>query len=147
VIRSLHLDGTLRFAHDRDTLLEVGLIRVQACGNTNEEGFDCDAHLPEGGGIAALLVGTADRPIEAKHTAVIRLHYVEGMDKQSCPAIVCCGGRMDFHGAALSRTWVKLGAPAAAGATEINLSEAVTGWRAGDRVILTATTRQNKVKK
>ena len=51
-----------------------------------------------------------DRPIDAGHTALIRLAYVDGMDKESCPAIVCCGGRMDFHGAPLSRTWVKLGA-------------------------------------
>src|SRR5262249_13053272 len=63
------------------------------------------------------------------------------------PAIVACGGRMDFHGAALSRTWVKLGATARAGDTEVTLAEPVTGWRLGDRVILTATTRQNKVKK
>ena len=40
------------------------------------------------------------------------------MDKQSCPAIVCCGGRMDFHGAPLSRTWVKLGATAKKGDTD-----------------------------
>ncbi len=61
---------------------------------------------------AAMLVGIPDRPIDAKHTAVIRLHYVNDMDKQSCPAIICCGGRMDFHGAPMNRTWVKLGATA-----------------------------------
>ncbi len=38
----------------------------------------------------------------------IRLTYVEGMDKESCPAIVSCGGRMEFHGAPMARTWVKL---------------------------------------
>jgi hypothetical protein len=146
VIRSLHLDGTLYFAPDRDTLLEVGLIRVNAGGTTEEEGFDCDAHAGAASP-AALLVGTAEQPIDAKHTAIIRLHYLEGMSKESCPAIVCCGGRMDFHGAPLSRTWVKLGAPAPTGATEVTLAQPVTGWRAGDRIILTATTRQNKQKK
>ena len=64
-----------------------------------------DADMPR----PALEVGTPDRPIDAKHTALIRLHYVDGMDKESCPAIVCCGGRMDFHGTPLNRTWVKLG--------------------------------------
>src|SRR6185503_12192884 len=64
-----------------------------------------------------------------------------------CPAIVCCGGRMDFHGAPLNRTWLKLGAPAKKGDTVVALEEPVTGWRAGDRVILSATTRQNKLKK
>ena len=43
----------------------------------------------------------ADNPIPAGRTALIRLAYVPGMDKESCPAIVCCGGRMDFHGAPL----------------------------------------------
>jgi hypothetical protein len=92
----------------------------------------------------ALEVGTPERPVGARHTALIRLVYVPGMDKESCPAIVCCAGRMDFHGAAMNRTWLKLGAPAKAGDTTVTLAEPVTGWKAGDRVILTATTRQNK---
>src|SRR5581483_5068508 len=62
-------------------------------------------------------------------------------------AIVCCGGRMDFHGAPLPRTWVKLGAAAAAGDTRVTLAEPVPGWRAGDRVIITATARQIKLQK
>jgi len=66
------------------------------------------------------------------------------MDPESFPAIVCCGGRMDFHGAQMNHTWVKLGATVKAGETAIPLAETVSGWRAGDRVILTATTRQNK---
>jgi hypothetical protein len=97
--------------------------------------------------LPALAVGTAEQPIAAGHKAIVRLVYVDGMDRDSCPAIVCCGGRMDFHGAPLSRTWVKLGTTAKTGATEVTLAEPVTGWRAGDRVILTATTRQNKVRK
>lgn len=150
VIRSLHIAGTLSFATDRDTRLDVGLIRIQAGDSTAEEGFDCTAHIEDADPAqprAALLVGTPDQPVQAAHTALIRLVYVEGMDKQSCPAIVCCGGRMDFHGAPMNRTWIFLGAPAQAGASEITLSEPVSGWRAGDRVILVATTRQNKVKK
>ena len=43
----------------------------------------------------------------------------------SCPAIVCCGGRMDFHGAPLNRTWVKLGATAKKGDTAVSLAEPV----------------------
>src|SRR5262249_43260553 len=50
-------------------------------------------------------------------------------------------------GAPLSRTWLKLGAPAQKGATDVKLAEAVSGWRVGDRIILTATTRQQKTKK
>src|SRR3954451_14144440 len=54
---------------------------------------------------------------------------------------------MDLHGAPLSRPWVKLGAPARRGESAVTLAEPVSGWRTGDRVILTATVRQNKQKK
>jgi hypothetical protein len=150
-IRMIHVAGTLTFARDPDTCLKVGLIKIQAGDDASENGFDCDAHVPprtQGGQPPpALEVGTPNEPIPAKYTATIRLVYFEGMDKQSCPAIVCCGGRMDFHGAPMNRTWVKLGAPAKSGSAEVTLAEEVTGWRPGDRVILTATVRQNKVKK
>src|SRR6185503_18483954 len=78
-------------------------------------------------------------PLPSNRRALIRLVYFPGMDKDSCPAIVCCGGRMDFHGAPLSRTWVKLGATAMKGDSTVMLAEAVTGWKAGDRVIVPAT--------
>jgi hypothetical protein len=145
VIRSIHVAGTLTFAADRDTRLEVGLIKVQPGDDPSEEGFDCEAHvenLGHGARRPALLVGTPERPIDAAHTALVRLHYIKGHDRESCPAIVCCGGRMDFHGAAMSRTWVKLGATATEGSTAITLAGPVSGWRAGDRVILTATKRE-----
>ena len=150
VLRFVHVAGTLSFAPDRDTLLQAGLIKIQAGDEATEDGFDCDAHIEAikpGMPRPALEVGTPDRPIDPKHSATIRLHYALGQDKQSCPAIVCCGGRMDFHGAAMNRTWVKLGVTAKKGDADVVLDEAVTGWKAGDRVILTATTRQNKVAK
>jgi hypothetical protein len=149
-IRSIHVAGVLTFAPDRDTRLDVGLIKIQPGDDAGENGFDCDAHaadLPPGQPKAALEVGTPDRPVEAGHSAVIRLTYCDGMDRETCPAIVCCGGRMDFHGAPLSHTWVKLGATAKAGDKVVSIAEPVTGWRVGDRVILTATTRQIKLKK
>jgi hypothetical protein len=160
VIRSLHISGTLTFARDRDTLLNVGLIRIQPGNDVIEEGFDCD-HVPDVKKLAAaardatqpgfsaicvccqsksaLLVGTPEAPIDASHKAVIRLHYVEGMNAESCPAIVACGGRMDFHGAPMSRTWVKLGADAERCDLEIVLAEPVAGWRSGDRIIVTTS--------
>jgi hypothetical protein len=150
VIRSVHVAGRLTFAADRDTLLNVGLIKIQPGDDASKNGFDCDAHQPEVAPDSprpALEVGTQQRPIDARRTAVIRLNYVEGMDMVTCPAIICCGGRMDLHGAPMNRTWLKLGAAAKKGDTDIQLAEAVTGWRVGDRVILTATTRQNKAKK
>jgi len=150
VIRSIHVAGIFKFDPDRDTRLNVGLIKIQPGDDPSEDGFDCTAHMAEVDPAqprAALKVGTRDRPIAAGHNALIRLHHVEGLDKESCPAIVCCGGQMELHGAAMNRTWVKLGASAKAGAADIMLAEAISGWRAGDRVIVTATTRQIKAKK
>ncbi len=149
-IRSIHVAGVLTFAPDRDTRLNVGLIKIQPGDDASENGFDCDAHVPDlapGQPRPALEVGTPEQPIPADHTAVIRLVYCDGMDRESCPAIVCCGGRMDFHGAPLNHTWVKLGTTVKTGDKVVSLAEPVIGWRPGDRVILTATTRQNKRKK
>jgi hypothetical protein len=145
VIRSIHVAGTLRFPRDRNTRLDVGLIKIQPGEDPSEEGFNCEAHvteIPAGQPRPALEVGTPDQPIDARHTALIRLAYVNGLDRQSCPAIVCCGGRMDLHGAPLSRTWVKLGATARKGDAVVTLAEPVTGWKAGDRVVVTATSYQ-----
>ena len=99
-IRSIHVAGTLAFAPDRDTRLDVGLIKIQPGTDASENGFDCDAHLPAADPThprPALEVGTPWQPIDPEHTARIRLVYFPGMDRQSCPAIVCCGGRMDLH--------------------------------------------------
>jgi hypothetical protein len=141
-IRSIHVAGTLRFDPELDTRLVVGLIKVQAGDDPGESGFDCEEHVkvPEPGAVrAALEVGMPDHPVSAGHRAVIRLAAVPGLDTRECPAIVCCGGRMDIHGAEMPRTWVKLGTAVASGSTTVTLSEPVPGWRIGDRVILTAT--------
>ena len=141
-IRMIHVAGTLRFSPDRNTRLDVGLIKIQAGNDASENGFDCEAHLPEineGVPRPALEVGTPDQPIAADCTALIRLIPCEGVDESSWPAIVCCGGRMDFHGAPLNRAWVKISETAKSGATTVKLAEPVTGWRVGDRVILTST--------
>src|SRR5262249_56848102 len=77
----------------------VGLIKIEDSDSTDEEGFDCDEHAEEPSPDrprAALLVGTPDRPVAAGARALIRLTYVPGMKKESCPAIVCCGGPMGF---------------------------------------------------
>jgi len=142
LIRSIHVAGLLTFARDRDTRLDVGLIKIQPGDDASEDGFDCDAHVPEtkaGQPKPALEVGSPLQPIPPKHAALIRLVPVKGLSAESCPAIVCCGGRMDFHGASLSQTWVKLGQTASKGDAVVTLSEPVTGWRIGDRVIVTAT--------
>jgi hypothetical protein len=141
-IRTLHVTGILRFARDKTTRLDVGLLKIQAGEQASEDGFDCDAHMgrvdprkPR----PTLEVGRPDAPIDARHTATIRLVAFAAHDPKSCPAIVCCGGRMDFHGAPLSRTWVKLAVAAHKGDDAVSLAETVQGWRAGDHVIITDT--------
>jgi hypothetical protein len=146
VIRSVHVSGTLRFADDRDTRLDVGLIRIEAGDAVSEEGFHCAMSVAREGAEGprpALLVGTPERPIPAGHSATIRLTAVEGLDPESFPAIVCCGGLMEFHGAPMPRTWTKLSKTAGPGeATVVVPAADVEGWRPGDRVIVTGTTRQ-----
>lgn len=148
IVRGVSIAGELVFAKDRDTLLNAGLIKIQAGDTYSEEGFDCEAHAggDPGKPRPALVVGTVDSPVAAGKTAVIRLHYVEGMNKETCPAIVCCGGRMEFHGQPMSRTWVKLGATARTGDSSVSLAEPVSGWKSGDRIIVTATQRHGSVK-
>jgi hypothetical protein len=145
VIRSIHVAGTLRFARDTDTVLNVGLIKIQPGDDASENGFDCDAHakpVDPAGERPVLEVGTPTEPIPAKFTATIRLHHVEGLDKETCPAIVCCGGRMDLHGAPVERTWVKLGQMARAGEARMVLPYPLPGWKVGDKVVVVGTSRQ-----
>src|SRR5262249_49427215 len=83
VIRSIHIGGVLSFAADKNTRLNVGLIKIQPGENTSEEGFDCEAHVPElkpDQARPALEVGTPTQPIAAKFTATIRLVLLDGMD-------------------------------------------------------------------
>ncbi|MSQ95818.1 MAG: hypothetical protein EXR98_14850 [Gemmataceae bacterium] len=122
-------------------------MKIQSGDEYSEEGFDCDAHVSETDATKprpALEVGTPATPMPPNRKALIRLVYFPGMDKDSCPAIVCCGGRMDFHGAPMSRTWVKLGATASKGAKTIKVAEKVDGWRVGDRILVTATQSTHK---
>ena len=51
---------------------------------------------------------------------------------------------MEIHGAPLSRTWVKLGADVEPGSADVTLSESVSGWRVGDEVIVTASSRGSR---
>jgi hypothetical protein len=140
-LRMVHVAGTLTFARDKNTRLDVGLLRISDCEETTEEGFDCHDVPGAGAGPnrARLEVGTATEPIPAGIKAHIRLVHFEGTDKEALPAVINCGGRWDIHGAPMSRTWVKLGAPVKAGDKAVQLAEAVNGWRVGDRIIVTGS--------
>jgi hypothetical protein len=138
-MRMVHVLGALSFSRDRDTRLDVGLLKIG--GDDSEDGASL-SHHSHSGPRPALEIGTPNNPIPADRSALIRLVYFDGFDRDSLPSLVCCGGRMDIHGAPLSRTFVKLGAPVRQGDSTVTLAEPVTGWRPGDRIILTATVRQ-----
>lgn len=144
-IRVVQIAGELEFARDRNTVLDAGLITITASEEPTEEGFDCHAvmeEISEGKSRPALFIGRPGAPHPAQFTAVIRLRYLEGMDKVSCPALVCCGGRMELHGTPMPRTWVKLKRGVEPGATTLALAESVEGWKEGDNIIVTSTHRQ-----
>ncbi len=153
VIRMVQVVGTLDFARDQNTLLNVGLLKVQNSDTCSESGFACDFHgasasgephaAPEGE-LPALIVGTLDEPIPAEFTATIRLHYLEGMPVEDSPALACCSARMEIHGSPMNRTWLKLAAGAAEGTTQVTLAENVTGWNVGDEVIITGSERRER---
>ena len=144
-LRVIHVAGTLTLSREKNPRLEVGLLRVTPGDTCTEDGFDChdDAPIPAGGAMPALEIGTAEAPIPAGVTATIRLRYFEGMNKETLPAIIACGGRWDIHGAPMPRTWLKLAASAKQGATELELESPATGWRTGDRVIVTGSREQD----
>jgi hypothetical protein len=146
VIRAVNIAGVLSFDPERDTRLDVGLIAVRPGEQYSEEGFDCARHVEPRDPATpqpALEIGMPDKRIDRRFTALIRLVYVLGMDKQSCPAIVCCGGRMDFHGAICGPAWTRLAQTAKAGTNVVvlNPDPSPPSWSIGDRVIVTATQR------
>ena len=72
VIRGLNISGSVVFATDRDTVLNVGLIKIQAGDEYSEDGFDCD-HAPPADPAAVrpeLVIGTPDRPVAAGHLSL-----------------------------------------------------------------------------
>jgi len=148
-IRVLHIAGTLTFARDKSTRLNVGLLKVLPGETCSEDGFNChemgeSAEVQRGGQdgrpvVPAVEIGTPASPIPSNVTTTIRLTYFEGMDANSLPALINCGGRLDIHGAPMNRTWVKLGATAKPGDSKVTLAEPVAGWRVGDRIIVTVS--------
>lgn len=161
-LRMIHVGGRLEFSRSVSTRLDVGLIKVQPGDVCGEDGFVCHVEpdlaavekkdsskpmpdFPPVATPAELILGTKDNPIPAGVTATIRLVYFDGADKETTPAIVACGGRWDVHGAPLSRTWLKLARPVAVGDTVAVLEAPVTGWRVGDRIILTTSRQQDYI--
>ncbi len=139
-IRLIHVRGKLVFSRTKNTQLEVGMIILQNSG-TVDENFHCSVRHPavyQGEPRPTLEVGAPMNPIPRNITARIRLVDFADMNDDCGPGILCYGGRMDFHGAGLNRTWLKLGKTATAGENSLTLSDSVN-WKIGDRIIVTGT--------
>jgi len=152
VIRLVQIVGELRFVRDRNTLLNVAIMKVQASEACSESGFACDFEgvnlageplSPQKQTMPLLEIGTPESPIPAQYTARIRLHYIKGMNKDDAPALVCCSAKMEIHGAPLQHTWLKLNADATAGDATVKAAGELTGWRVGDEIIVTGAGRDS----
>jgi cell migration-inducing and hyaluronan-binding protein len=116
-LRSLTIQGRMRFADTRDTRLETEWI-----------------YVPGG----ELQIGTQASPY--RHNASITLtDTVKGEDINTMGdrGIMMLGGTLNLHGDR-AHTWTKLAKTAKAGASSITVLDA-KGWRKGDEIVLAST--------
>jgi len=125
-VTEVTISGTLAFTQVKSTQLDVGSIIV----------------LPGG----ALEVGTEAAPITMAITARIRLADITGATYAHIhgqiglqPVLHAHGGRIDLHGTGPLHPWSRLAMNSAAGITTLTMADDLTGWKAGDRIIITST--------
>ncbi len=117
---SVDIAGTLEFSKEKSHTLSSRGIDVRAGGS--------------------LTVGTEAAPWPAAFTATIRL---VGASTEALPGDgLNVQGTLDLHGAKTAKTWTRLAAPAAAGATEITLDAAVD-WPTGSDIVLSTGSATN----
>jgi large repetitive protein len=136
-VRVLCVEGSLAFKTDANTKLTVGTMLVKPTGS--------------------LEMGSASAPVSAANTAEIVIAntplndpLISGYDatgfdgnwvadpEQYGTGIISLG-RTTFRGAAKSPTWARVTVEPRAGTRTLTLESPVTGWRAGDRLILPDT--------
>jgi hypothetical protein len=121
-LRTLRIDGTLRFAADRDTSLLVDTIVVPPAGQ--------------------LIMGTAEAPIARERRARIIFADRGPIDTEWDPNLLSRGliahGVVSMTGAEVTPFRSLKNAPRQ-GDTRLVLSQAPTNWKRGDRLVLTGT--------
>ena len=121
-IKTVGVDGTLRFASDRDTQLRV----------------DTLVSAPTG----TLEIGTAERPVEPAVTATVQFADDGPIDRTWDPTLLSRGailaGTTMVHGAETTHRSTVDSFPRT-GDTTISLSAAPTGWRVDDEIVITGT--------
>jgi hypothetical protein len=102
-----------------------------------------DHGMPSMTTVGYLEVGTVATPIAANVTAEIIIANTPIGDSVSDPEQFGTGflnfGKLSMHGAAMSPTWTRVSVEPRAGQTTLTLSEAASGWKAGDRVVIPDT--------
>jgi len=118
-ISCVGINGSLTFRTDIVTRLTVGTMMV----------------MPG----AQLTIGSPDTPVSASVTAEIVIAN-QAINTTNDPEQFGTGflgfGVVKMHGAIRTPTWVRLGAEPRVGNTTLTLSAPVSGWSAGDRLIL-----------
>ena len=128
-IRCIDVEGTLAFQTAGSTRVKVGTLTV----------------LPEG----RLEVGTVETPVAAGVTAEIVIAD-QPIDTARDPEQITGGliglGTVRMHGAVKSPTFVRVTAEPLASQSALQLEDAVSGWRAGDKLVVpdTRQLRQNE---
>ncbi len=116
-LRSLTIQGRLRFADERDLELQTEWI-----------------YLPGG----ELQIGTEAAPFQHKATITLTDNVKdEDINTMGDRGIMLMRGTLNLHGTT-DHTWTKLSATAEKGAASITVLDA-SGWRAGDEIVLAST--------
>ncbi len=124
------IDGKLAFNPGANTRLKVTNLEVMA-GNMGM------------GAPGVLEVGTAVNPVAANVVAEIVIANsplggsVSDIDQYGTGIVVL--GKMTMHGSVKTPTFVRLATEPRVGQTTLTLSAPVSGWRAGDRIVLPDT--------
>jgi lysophospholipase L1-like esterase len=128
-IDTIRVDGTFRFANDRDTLLVVDTLFVPVRSGVLEIGTPT-APIPEQ--FTARILITGDRRDGSNNTLLLPA------DTKQFGRGVISKGRATMHGADKD-SWLTLAGDALAGASSLTLSRAPSGWRVGDVIVVAGT--------
>ena len=119
---TVRVDGSLDFATDRDTFMEVDTFVVAPTGK--------------------LTIGTIDQPVSAGVETVIQFADNGPIDVSWDPMLLSRGlishGDIQIHGAE-KETFLKVAADPMAGDTSLTLESSPEGWQVGDKLVLTGT--------
>src|SRR5690606_21357514 len=116
-LRSLTVDGKLRFANDRDVNLETEWIYLRG---------------------GELHIGSEAQPYTRKATITLTDKFPgEDINTMGDRGIMLMRGKLSLHGDR-EHTWTKLARTAEAGSNRIEVLDA-SGWRQGDEIVLAST--------